>query len=142
MLTTPFYKMFDFPVKWGNTQHFTDPDGIVLTTYLSEKLFGKQNSVGKNVSVRFNNDGRETVVNFIVKGVFDTMPIESSWYFSALVPRGKMAALGMDKPGDWSQSADITFVEADNNAALSPVMAQSKKYLQLYNAANVDDKIS
>jgi putative ABC transport system permease protein len=137
-----FYKMFDFPIKWGNAQHFTDPDGIVLTTYLSEKLFGKQNPVGKNVSVRFNNDGRETVVNFTVKGVFDTMPIESSWNFSALVSHSKMAALGMDKPGDWGQSADITFIEADNEAALSPVMGQGKKYLQLYNAANVDDKIS
>jgi ABC-type antimicrobial peptide transport system permease subunit len=136
-----FYKMFDFPVKWGNKEHFTDQDGIVLTTYLSEKLFGKENPVGKNMSIRFNNNGREIVVNFIVKGVFDKQPVESSWYFSALVPSGKMASLGMGKPGDWSQSADITFVEADNEASLLPVINQSKKYLQLYNAANLNDKI-
>ncbi|HEY8783560.1 MAG TPA: ABC transporter permease [Mucilaginibacter sp.] len=136
-----FYKMFDFPVKWGNKQNFTDQDGIVLTDDLSKKLFGKANPVGKNVAVRFNNNGLETLVNFTVKGVFDTMPIESSWYFSALVPHSKMASLGMDKPGDWGQSADITFVEADNKTALSPVISQSKKYLQLYNAANVNDKI-
>jgi len=137
-----FYKMFDFPVKWGNKKNFTDRDGIVLTDRLSEKLFGKKSAIGKNVNVRFNNDGQETIVNFTVKGVFDKMPIESSWYFSALIPRSKMAALGLDKPGDWGQFADITFVEADNAAALAPVTNQSKKYLQLYNAANPNDKIS
>ena len=137
-----FYNMFDFPVKWGNKLHFTDEDGMVLTDELSEKLFGKQNAVGKNVSVRFNNNGVETVENFTVKGVFDKMPIEASWRFSALVPSSKMVALGMDKPGDWAQSTDITFIEADNAAALSPVINQSKKYLQLYNAANLNDKIA
>ena len=137
-----FYKMFDFPLKWGNAQHFTDPDGIVLTERLSEKLFGKKNPVGKNLSVRFSNNGAEMAANFTIKGVFAKMPDESSWGFSALVPYGKMAALGMDKPGDWAQSADITFIEADNEASLTPVTRQSKKYLQLYNAANKDDRIT
>jgi putative ABC transport system permease protein len=137
-----FYKMLDFPVKWGNKQQFTEPDGIVLTEVMSEKLFGKRNPVGKNVNVRFNNNGQEQVVNFTVKGVFDKQPIESSWYFSALVPYSKMLSLGMDKPGDWGHSADITFIEAGNEAALLPVINQSKKYLQLYNAANTNDQIT
>ncbi len=137
-----FYKMFDFPVKWGNPAHFTDPDGIVLTTYLSEKLFGNENPVGKNVNIRFNNNGNDIVENFTVKGVFDKEPVESSWHFSALVPSGRMASLGMDKPGDWGQSSDITFIEADNAAALSPGIDHSKKYLQLYNAANLNNKIA
>jgi len=137
-----FYKMFDFPVKWGNQKHFIDPDGIVLTTYLSEKLFGKENPVGKNINLRFNNNGRDIVENFTVKGVFAKEPVESSWHFSALIPWGKMASLGMDKPGDWAQSSDITFIEADNSAALSPIADQNKKYVQLYNAANLDNKIA
>jgi putative ABC transport system permease protein len=137
-----FYNMFDFPVKWGHKRHFADADGIVLTDALSQKLFGKQNPVGKNISVRFNNNGREQVENFTVKGVFDKQPIESSWYFSALVPYSKMAALGMDKPGDWSQSTDMTFLEVGNEAALLSVMNHSKKYLQLYNAGNPNDKIA
>jgi len=137
-----FYKMFDFPVKWGNQEHFTDPEGIVLTTYLSEKLFGKENPVGKNVSISFNNNGKETVSNFTIKGVFDKEPVESSWHFTALIPSAKMASLGMDKPGDWSQSADITFIEANNEAVLLPVINQGKKYVQLYNAANLNDKIA
>ena len=137
-----FYKMFDFPVRWGNQQHFTDPDGIVLTTHLSEKLFGKENPTGKDVNIRFNINGKDIIENFTVKGVFAKEPVESSWHFSALVPAVKMASLGMDKPGDWSQSSDITFIEADNAAALASVANQNKKYVQLYNAANLNDKIA
>src|ERR1700748_3525557 len=117
-----FYKMFDFPVKWGNKKHFTDPDGIVLTDILSEKLFDKINPVGKTLSVRFNNNGKEEVVNFTIKGVFAKQPDESSWYFSSVAPYSRMTSLGMDKPGDWSHIVDMTFLEADNEKALLPVI--------------------
>ncbi|MGZ3778096.1 MAG: ABC transporter permease, partial [Mucilaginibacter sp.] len=75
-----FYRMFDFPVKWGNKERFTDQDGIVLTEDLSIKLFGKENPVGKNVHIRFDKDGQEILANFTIKGVFATQPLESSWY--------------------------------------------------------------
>ncbi|MFI5140257.1 MAG: ABC transporter permease [Sphingobacteriales bacterium] len=136
-----FYTMFDSPVKWGNKEHFTDGDGIVLTYNLSEKLFGKENPVGKNVSIWFNSNGKELLENFTVKGVMEKQPIESSWYFSSIIPYSKMASIGMDTPGDWSHSVDITFLEAGNEASLAPVISQSKKYLQLYNSANPNDKI-
>ncbi len=137
-----FYSMFDFPVKWGNKSSFTDPDGMVLTYELSEKLFGHENPVGKNVSVRFTKNGSETLVNFTVKGVLDKHPMESSWYFSALVPHSKMASLGMDKTGDWSQGTDITFVETATGSPELTLGDQNKKYLALYNAANKDDRSS
>jgi ABC-type antimicrobial peptide transport system permease subunit len=136
-----FYQMFDYPVKWGKKQDFTDQDGIVLTDELSQKLFGKENPVGRNLSVRFNKNGQETIVNFMIKGVFERQPDEASWDFHALVPYSKMTSLGMDRQGDWSQSSMITFLEANDEASLVPIQNSSRKYLQLYNAANVDDKI-
>jgi ABC-type lipoprotein release transport system permease subunit len=137
-----FYKMFDFPVKYGNPKTFTDEDGIVLTSELSVKLFGKQNPVGKNVSLIFNVDGVQKIANFTVKGMLDKKPAGSSFYFSALAPYSRMAALGMDKPGDWKQTVASTFIEADNQSAFDAVQKKSGKYLKLYNAANPDDKIS
>jgi len=137
-----FYKMFDFPIKWGNKKDFTDPDGIVLTHELSEKLFGKQNPTGKYVKAIFDKNGVQTPVNFTVKGVFDKQPRETSFYFQAIVPHSRMAALGFDKSGDWAQNADITFIEAENGAALTPVKNAAAKYLKLYNAANPDNRIA
>ncbi|MEP7108297.1 MAG: FtsX-like permease family protein [Ferruginibacter sp.] len=138
----PFYEMFDFPVKWGNKQHFIDQDAVVLTYELSEKLFGKENPLGKSLSIRFNNVETETIGNFIVKGVLDKRPTEASFYFSALIPYRRMTALGLDKTGNWNQSVTMTFLEADNEASLLPIRNQNKKYLKLYNDANPDNKIS
>jgi putative ABC transport system permease protein len=137
-----FYQMFDYPVKWGNKQSFTDQDGIVLTEELSEKLFGKVNSVGKSINLIFKNNDAPKLVSFTVKGVFAKRPAESSFYFSALVPYSKMVSLGMSKPGDWKASTSITFIEAENEAAFAPIQKAAGKYLKLYNAANPDDKIA
>ncbi|HMF71627.1 MAG TPA: ABC transporter permease [Flavitalea sp.] len=137
-----FYEMFDFPIKWGSKQHFIDQDGIVLTHELSEKIFGQENSIGKTLNIRFSNNGHEIIESFTVKGVLDKRPTETSFYFSALIPFRKMSSLGLNKTGDWSQSSDITFVEADNQAALSTIESQYKKYLKLYNDANQNNKIS
>jgi putative ABC transport system permease protein len=52
------YQMFDFPIKWGNKANFTDPNGIVLTSELSEKLFAEENPVGRNINIRFEADGQ------------------------------------------------------------------------------------
>ena len=137
-----FYSMFDFPVKWGNKQNFTSEDGIVLTSELSGKLFGKANPVGKNVSVWFNVNGKQTQADFTVKGVMEEQPIESSWHFASIIPYSKMTSLGIDKPGDWSQSTDITFLEVKNQESLLPIVNQSQKYIKLYNAVNLNDRIT
>jgi putative ABC transport system permease protein len=136
-----FYQMFDYPVKWGKKQEFTDADGIVLSEELARAFFGKENPVGRSLSVHFNKNGQEIIESCTVKGVFARQPDEASWNFSALMPYSKMAALGMDRPGDWSESSAITFLEATDEASLDPIKDQSKKFLQLYNAANADDKI-
>ena len=136
-----FYTMFDFPVKWGNKVNFTDPDGIVLTERLSDKLFGKENPTGKTISVTFTKDSVQKVANFTVEGVFAKMPRETSFYFEAIVPFSKMIALGMDKPGSWDEHANITFIEAQDEAALPPIKSATDKYVKLYNAANPDNKI-
>jgi putative ABC transport system permease protein len=136
-----FYEMFDFPIKWGSEQTFTDQNSIVLTEALSEKLFGKANSIGKSVNIRFNTDGNEIVENFTVKGVFAKYPKEASFYFSALIPYKKMASIRLNKTDDWGKYVNATFIETTEENSILPSIAQSKKYVDLYNAANKDTKI-
>lgn len=137
-----FYEMLDFPVKWGNEKTFTEQNSIVLTEPLSEKLFGKDNPIGKTINIRFAKDGKEIVENLTVRGVFQKLPYETSLYFSALVPFKKMVALGLKATDDWSQGVSITFIETENEASLLPDDNQRKKYLNLYNASNKDSKIA
>ena len=136
-----FYDMFNFPIKWGNKKTFTEQDGIVLTEELSEKLFEKENPVGKNITARFNANGKEVVENFSIKGVFEKRPHETSFYFSALIPFSKMPSLGINKGNDWGQYVNVTFLETANEKSVLPNTSQSKKYVDLYNASNKDTKI-
>jgi putative ABC transport system permease protein len=136
-----FYDMFDFPFKWGSENTFTDPNGIVLTEELSELLFGKENSTGKTVNIRFNNNGQEIIENFNVTGVFEKKPYEASFYFSALIPFKKMPSLGMNYQDDWSRNVEMTFVETINETGTLPQPEQTKKYLNLYNEANKNNPI-
>ncbi len=136
-----FFNMFDFPVKWGNTKVAADETGITLSHRLSEKLFGKENSVGKSVSILFESNGRKTEEKFTVNAVFDKFPIETSFYFSALLPYQKMISLGLSKTGDWSQNADITFLEAGDDKVITQ-LSENKKFVTVYNKANPENKIS
>ena len=138
-----FYDMFDYPVKWGDKEHFTDKDAIVLTEQLSEKLFGATvNPIGKTVTIRFNIKGSVVAENVFVKGVLKRYPSQASFGFSALIPHAKMGTLGLDKAGDWDQSADITFIELNNEQDLASVSSNSAKYVKRYNSAQPDEKIS
>ncbi|RAJ28307.1 ABC transporter permease [Pedobacter cryoconitis] len=137
-----FYKMFDYTVKWGDKKHFTDKDGIVLTSELSEKLFGHRNAVGKVLSITFNVNGRTVAENFIVKGVFSKYPSNASFSFSALVPHSRMVSLGINKIGDWSESTNITFIETADQKTLSSIKSQEKKYIDLYNAVHPDHQLT
>ncbi|MEP7322914.1 MAG: ABC transporter permease [Saprospiraceae bacterium] len=136
-----FYDMFDFPVKWGSKSSFTDQNAIVLSEELSTTLFGKENSIGKNVSIRFNLENNDVVENFTVQGVLEKEPLSASFYFNALLPFEKMATLGLSKNGDWSKSVSITFLELADKKSLIPSVIQSRPYLELYNAANKDSQI-
>ena len=137
-----FYKMFDYTIKWGDKKYFVDKDGIVLTSELSQKLFGRANPVGNALAITFQIDDKTISENFIVKGVFDEYPANASFSFSALIPRSRMNSLGLEKLGDWTQNSQITFVEMDSEKTMSSITAQNKKYTDLYNAAHPDDQIS
>ena len=137
-----FYDMFNFPIKWGNKQTFTELNGIVLTEELSEKLFGKENPVGKSVNVQFTVAGKEIAESYLVKGVFEKRPLESSFYFSALMPFSKLETLGINETNDWTQHVNITFLETDKESSILPKQVESRKYVDLYNSANRDTKIS
>jgi hypothetical protein len=76
-----FFKVFSFPVVYGNPQKFlTEPNSLVLTEKLARKYFGNDNPVGK--TVRIENLKQD----FQVSGVLKDVTASSSFSFSALLP--------------------------------------------------------
>ncbi len=136
-----FYKMFDFPVKWGNKDDFIAQDGIVLTEELSEKLYGNINSLGKTVNIRFAQEGKEFNEQFVVKGVLAKKPIEVSFYFEALIPFGRLSSIGINNIHDWKKNVDMTFLQIPDPHVVKAINSAEKKYVSQYNQVNPDTKI-
>ena len=78
-----FFKVFPFQTVWGNPQRtFNLPGKIVLTRSLSEKIFGKENPVGRNVTYNATYlQGEELEV----VAVIEDLPQTVSWEFDAVL---------------------------------------------------------
>jgi len=109
-----FFKLFDFPLIAGNIENVLEaPYSIVLTKESAEKLFGKEDPIGKSVQLNdiglntldidlLSTESKETLLgSFTVTGIVDTsLPSHIQFEFlvsmatvPALVKQGKSEAV-------------------------------------------------
>ena len=77
-----FLEMFTFPLKWGQASTLSDLNSIVISEKMSQKYFGEENPIGKNIQVIIG-EGRSKV--FAVGGVAAEFPEEHVITFDFLV---------------------------------------------------------
>jgi putative ABC transport system permease protein len=91
-----FFKMFSFQlIKGDKANLFPDLNSIVITKAIAEKLFNNDDAIGKTVSF-FNQ-------NFIVSGILENFPKNSTIKYDAIVPMAVLAAefTANGGNGDW-----------------------------------------
>ncbi|MGA8265088.1 MAG: ABC transporter permease, partial [Ignavibacteriaceae bacterium] len=77
-----FFDIFSFDLTEGNAKTaLVNPYSIIITKQLSEKLFGKENPVGKIITF-FDGDSKQ---NYKVTGLINNIPANSHFTFSFLV---------------------------------------------------------
>ena len=78
-----FFRVFNFKTLWGDPQNaLNTANKIVLTRSLSEKIFGKENPVGKTLIYNATYlQGEELEVTAVI----DDLPQASSWNFDAVL---------------------------------------------------------
>ncbi len=75
-----FMTVFSFGLLAGDLNAFgEDPNSILITAEVAERLFGNENPIGK--TVRYYN-----AFNLVVRGVLEDVPEYSHLQFSALIP--------------------------------------------------------
>ena len=99
-----FLKMFSFPAIQGNSETaLSGPASIVLTEDLAKKYFGKDNPVGRTLTL----DNQYPIV---VTAVLKNVPANSSLQFDALLPVEFLNNLG-NPLGRWDHVYITTFVQ-------------------------------
>ncbi len=77
-----FFKMFSFGLLRGSSDNVLDPLGrVILTESLARKYFGREDPVGKILTISFGNMDDD----YIVSGVVEDVPSHSSIQFKMLM---------------------------------------------------------
>ncbi len=93
LVDSGFFGVFPFPLTYGNcSTALQDIHSVVLSQEMAKKLFGRENPVGKSVSIQLGFSFRD----FVVSSVAARIPDDSSIRFAVLIPYAnvKYTALG------------------------------------------------
>jgi len=98
-----FFEIFTFPLISGDLGAFgRNPKSVIMTRSQAEKYFGKQDPVGKSLTINNRDD-------FTVVGVMEDVPPHSSLRFDMLIPVEFLADSGIDMTR-WSYNTVPTYV--------------------------------
>src|ERR1022692_1440106 len=122
-----FLKLFDFKLLKGNRETaLQKPNSAVLTEESAEKLFGKDNPIGKTIT-HYAGD----TTSFIVTGILQNVPQNSQLQFDALFSFSSIYQPWMftNWGGNWLDTY-FEFAAGTNVAALEKKFpAYQKKYM-------------
>jgi ABC-type antimicrobial peptide transport system permease subunit len=103
-----FFAMFSFPFIEGDRfSALANPDAIVITENIARKYFGRENPIGKTLTM----DNR---LDFSVTGVIKDIPSNSHLQFDMLVPFDVVERLGWVTDA-WDFSMALTYIQLDES---------------------------
>src|SRR5664279_1315481 len=106
--------VFTFPLSMGDPlTALNSPHSIILTQKLATKYFGKENPVGKTITV-------ENRAQFTVTGVFREIPGNSMFTFSGVIPYSYMKEIGA-ADNSWGNNSIFSFVRLKKGADIGAV---------------------
>ncbi|UCE40283.1 MAG: ABC transporter permease [Candidatus Aminicenantes bacterium] len=103
-----FFALFSFAFIEGDRYSALDnPNAIVITKQIAEKYFGKENPIGKILTM----DGR---LDFTVTGLIKDVPSNSHLQFDMVVPFDIVEKLGWETDA-WDFSMALTYIQLDDS---------------------------
>jgi len=130
-----FFDVFSFKLKYGNAKTaLKNRQSILISSNISESLFGDRNPVGKVVSV---ND----TLNFIVTGVMDQVPANSSIQFEVLVPISNlMSNKNFTENADWYNTFATVYLKMKRGINIRKLENQFPEFVNTHFAEGTKDK--
>lgn len=124
-----FFKLFTFEVISGDTEAaLSVPDGIILTKTIAEKLFGKEDPMGKTVVL-------EKQLDFQVMAVVQDLPQNTNFNFTVFLPIKKLESMGW-ADSFWGNNSYRTFAMLQESTDVNEF---NKKFAG-FTAMNTEDK--
>ncbi|MBN1224254.1 MAG: ABC transporter permease, partial [Candidatus Aminicenantes bacterium] len=118
-----FFRMFSFPLLKGDKDRVLDsPYSLVISEDMAEKYFGREDPVGRVITV--NNQ-----YEFTVTGVMKNIPHNSYLQLDMAVPYEFLQKIGATSE-EWGSNSIFTFVELEESATEAQVNAKIKDFIR------------
>jgi putative ABC transport system permease protein len=125
-----FLQIFDFKLIKGNRETvLKEPNSIVLTQAGAEKIFGKEDPVGKRVT-HYEND----TTSFVVTGIMENVPENSQLQFDGLMSFNTIYK--PDWMNGWGGNWLDTYFELAPNTNVAAMEKKFPAYLKKYLSRN------
>lgn len=135
-----FFEFFKIKLKTGSIASIKDKNSIFLTEELAKKYFGDEPVLDKRMSIHYET-GKS--VELTVAGVFEKIPMNSSFIFNALTSINHFTYGNSINPDDWTpwQQASL-YLRLNKGVDLEQVKSQLDQYVTIQNEARDEWKIS
>lgn len=134
-----FFQMFSFKVKAGSINQFADKGKLILTEETAEKYFGKEDPIGKSLTL-FDNKGQPT--DLTISAVIAKIPKNSMIQFEALTVIDNYFPIYGVEELNWKQFVGATFFLVNDKTDISEVEKTLNKYVPIQNKAREDFTIT
>jgi ABC-type lipoprotein release transport system permease subunit len=136
---TGFFKMFTFPLQYGNEAALADPNAVILSATMAQKYFGEAMPIGRTITLIGDNQERR---QFTVQGVAAPFPNNTGFAFDLLT--GYHSVHALLKMQDWKTRTDGVFVQLRPRLAgqdAAGLAQQMGRYVAPFNANNPEAPI-
>lgn len=132
-----FLSMLTFPLKLGTSNSLRDVNSIVLSEKMSEKYFGEENPVNRDLLVKFDESQSKA---FKVTGVAKAFPDAHTIDFDFLINIENLHTFDSNyDESEWSEFVNATLIQLSSSSDLKVVEQGMEKYRLLQNNAVEED---
>ncbi|MBL6449544.1 ABC transporter permease [Fulvivirga sp. 29W222] len=132
------FDLFNFPLKSGVKSDFGDKTKIFISSELATKYFGQEDALGKQITQVLDS----STLEFIVAGVFEKMPLNSSIQFDALFHFDSF----FDAYDEYDESNwkywNTLLIEVEDKSKIPFIESELQKYKANQNKAKEDFMVS
>ncbi|MDW3191018.1 MAG: FtsX-like permease family protein [Cytophagales bacterium] len=102
-----FLDMFDLPLKSGSNESLQDESAVFITEETAEQLFDDLSPIGETITIFI---GQEKGIDLQVAGVFEKIPLNTSFHFDVLVNHEAVLKVLESSASSWKRSDNVALL--------------------------------